>query len=373
MSELLNFTEDVHSSEIAGRSRENAAIGQLFLSTILFGVSFVGQKVAMLQGIGPLTYTAARFLVSTLLLIIFRPLLQHIFHSQIVSESRSDSKEMKRVARELIKWASLCGFATFGASNLQQIGLQTVSVGVTAFITGCYVIFVPIVEWLLPGFGSKLDWKVWSSAFISIIGMFFLSGGTEISSNESIFSTGEIIVFISMLGWVVSIISADVGTTRGVDGISFTTMEFAVATVLSICLALIFEPSSFLYPYHLIFSSWKMILFVGITEAISFLLATLGQMYVSPSKAALIFSLESVTAAVGAYFFLKEILSYSQLFGCFLMLAAAVFCSIETGIDSNVISSQLDTDIVEDKIPLNNRNSSPFDYSAINVHDSSEI
>jgi drug/metabolite transporter (DMT)-like permease len=380
MAELLHCSEEIHSPERMEQSREKVAVIQLVASTLLFGISFVGQKFAMTQyGIGPLTYTATRFLVSTLFLMLFRPLFQYFFHSQIGSDSQSDSFEMERVTRELFKWATLCGCATFGGSNLQQIGLQTVSVGITAFITGGYVIFVPLVEWFLPGFGLKLDWKVWTSAFISIIGMFFLSGGTDFSSNGIVFSTGEIIVFIGMLCWVVAIISADVGITRGVDGVSFTTTECAVTTVLSLCLALIFESSSFVYPFYLILSSWKMILFVGVAEAMSFLLATLGQMYVAPSKAALILSLESVTAAAFAYFLLEEYLSYKQLFGCFLMLAAAVFSSIKTGGGSSIMSGPSDTDIIEleqsnkniffvdDKIP-----SLPFVYSPINLHDNEE-
>ena len=88
-----------------------------------------------------------------------------------------------------------------------------------------------------------------------------------------------------------------------------------------------------------------MILLVGVTEGVSFLMGTLGQMYIAPSKAALIYSLESVTAAVGAYFFLGETLSYTELFGCFLMLSAAVLCSYQSEVDVEDIS-EVD-DIIE--------------------------
>jgi hypothetical protein len=39
-------------------------------------------------------------------------------------------------------------------------------------------------------------------------------------------------------------------------------------------------------------------------------------------------SLESVFAAIGAFLTLGEILSYTELFGCFLILSAAVLCSL---------------------------------------------
>lgn len=325
-SAVLSDDSGCPSGSTGHQQRERVATLQLFFSTTLFGASFVGQKVAMTEGIGPLTYTACRFIVSTLLLFLFRPVIQAFIHSEVNVENRTEDGGTRKVTNELYKWASLCGLAAFGGSNLQQIGLGTVTAGKTAFITGMYVIFVPIVEWALPGFGLQLNWRIWASAAVSMLGMLFLSGTT----GGGIFSTGEIIVFISMLFWVVSIISADVGTKRGVDGVSFTLWEFAVSTVLSISLAVIFESKYLVYPFDSILKSWKMILLVGITEGVSFLFGTLGQMYIAPSKAALIYSLESVTAAVGAYFFLGEILSWKEFFGCFLMLSAAVFCSYES-------------------------------------------
>ena len=335
-----------------GQQRERVATAQLFFSTTLFGASFVGQKIAMTQGIGPFTYTACRFIVSTALLYLFRPVIQRLVHSAVDVGHEKNSIEGTQLSRELYKWATLCGFAAFGGSNLQQIGLSTVSAGKTAFITGMYVIFVPIVEWALPGFGLKLNWRVWASAVVSLLGMFYLSGTSKpgLPGGEASFNTGEIIVFISMLFWVISIISADVGTKRGVDGVSFTVWEFAVSTVLSITLAVIFESEYLQYPFHSILKSWKMILLVGITEGVSFLFGTLGQMYIAPSKAALIYSLESVTAAVGAYFFLGETLSHTELFGCFLMLSAAVLCSYQSELDVE------DTSEVDDFIERRTQN-----------------
>ena len=315
-----------------GSQREWVATLQLFFSTTLFGVSFIGQKIATTRGIGPFTYTACRFVVSTILLYLFRPLIQLLIHSEIDAGSRSGNREPTSVTKELYKWAPLCGLAAFAASNLQQIGLCTVSAGKTAFITGMYVIFVPIVEWALPGFGLKLSKRVWISAVISLLGMFFLSGDMSAAAVGKItfLSAGEIIVFISMFFWVISIISADIGTKRGVDGVSFTVLEFAVSTALSIVLAVIFEWKYLIYPFESIVNSWEVILLVGFTEGASFLFGTLGQMYTSPSKAALIYSLESVSAAVGAYFFLGEVLTLPELFGCVLMLSAAIYCSYES-------------------------------------------
>jgi drug/metabolite transporter (DMT)-like permease len=161
-------------TEQNSKYRSRVATFQLFFGTILFGVSFVGQKHAMTEGgIGPLTYTACRFVISTLLLVLFQPLLQYSFHSEVTSEnSHSESFDTSSVKNELLKYAALGGFSSFSASNLQQIGLLTVSAGKAAFITGMYVVLVPIAEYFLPGFGSNLNWRVWVSVLVSFIGKY---------------------------------------------------------------------------------------------------------------------------------------------------------------------------------------------------------
>jgi drug/metabolite transporter (DMT)-like permease len=213
--------------------------------------------------------------------------------------------------------------------------------------------------------------------------MYFLSDeGKEmnVSNGGILYSSGELIVLISTLFWVVSIISCDFAVKRGCNGISFTTIGFMVSTVCSLIVALIFESHFFVYPYTIIFKSWDMILLVGITEAISFILGTLGQMYCSPSQASIIFALEGVFAAVGAYFFLGEILTPTELFGCFLMLSAAVFCSFESELDLNNDNSNQNTDdhdkaMIESNFISNLKSSDPLisnalpNYSVIDIHD----
>lgn len=55
------------------------------------GVSYVGQRAAILSGIGPLTYNACRFTVSSVLLLIFRPCLQHLLSTS--EDNDNDNNE----------------------------------------------------------------------------------------------------------------------------------------------------------------------------------------------------------------------------------------------------------------------------------------
>ncbi len=319
-------------------SRELVGEIQIMIAVLFFGVSFIFQRYAMLQGIGPVTYNACRYVVSTTLLFLFRPCAQAVVHSEVekdvnvlISEKDRQRNEMK----ELWWWGGLCGLAGLGGSILQQIGIVTVTAGKTGFITGMFVIFVPIVEWLTPGFGGTLTWKSWCAALISLTGLYLLSGCAESSvCLGGAIGTGEVIVFVSMLFWVVSIMFSDIGAKR-VDVISLTTVDFFVTTIFTVLFAFLLEPQSWVYPFTDIRNNWPTIVLVGFTEALAFALSTLGQMYTPPTRASVLFSLEAVTCAVGSYFMLGERLSYVEIVGCCLMTGSALLSSVSSSEDED--------------------------------------
>lgn len=56
---------------------------------------------------------------------------------------------------------------------------------------------------------------------------------------------------------------------------------------------------------------------IGLVTAIATVIATLGQMYCLPSRASLIFSLESVVCAILSLIILREALDISEVYGLF--------------------------------------------------------
>jgi drug/metabolite transporter (DMT)-like permease len=319
----------VDSSSVSDRiplRNEVVALLQIFASSLLFGISFVYQRYAMLRGIGPITFNACRFPISTILTIAVQFLMLPKSSSSPVSDVVS------RYTIRTFKWGILCGFFIFGGSVLQQIGLLEVQAAKMSFITGSYVIFVPIVEWCLPGFGMHLNYSVWISAVVSIIGMYFLSGcvGYEncFNSDENIFQSGEMIIFGSMLFWVIVIMATDVAV-KEVDCLSLAVVENFVCSVLTIAAAMAFEPNMVKYPYNVIAESWDLIVIVASVEGSAVVFGILGQVYINPSITALISSSASVYTAIGGYFFLGEVLRPVELLGCALILSATVAASYQ--------------------------------------------
>lgn len=311
---------------------------QIMVSLCFFAISFVLQRKAMLDGLEPLSYNAVRYAVSTLVLCC----LKYIFKFEVRSEdaaseiekrgpnhilSSDDRNKFGHPFRNLWLWALYLGLGNFGGSVLQQMGLVTVTAGKTGFITGMYVIFVPIAEYVLPHYQTSISWLVWFAALTSLFGLYLLSGCAEqhVCFGGAI-GEGEMLVFISMLFWVTNIIVADV-CAKEMEIIFLQLLEFVIVTVLTALLVLIVQPEINL---QLLTQHWLPIIAVGCTEAIAFTLSTMGQIYSTPSHAAVLYSLEAVVCALFSFIFLGETLTTIELGGTALMFVAALISSFSS-------------------------------------------
>ena len=68
-------------------------------------------------------------------------------------------------------------------------------------------------------------------------------------------------------------------------------------------------------------------------------------MYISPTRSAMIMSLEATSSALLAFLFLNEVLTFSETFGCFLMFTATI---ISTTI--SVDEEELDVQSIGDRV-----------------------
>lgn len=53
-------------------SRQSIGELQIMISVLFIGISFVGERYAMLNGIGPISYNACRYFISTIILFAWR-------------------------------------------------------------------------------------------------------------------------------------------------------------------------------------------------------------------------------------------------------------------------------------------------------------
>jgi drug/metabolite transporter (DMT)-like permease len=93
----------------------------------------------------------------------------------------------------------------------------------------------------------------------------------------------------SVLFWTVNLMVADLASKQ-VDCVVLTMGEFVFVIVLTMVAALILEPEQWTYPYTNITSNWKIIIIVGCFEGFAYVLSTIGQMWVRPSRASILYS-----------------------------------------------------------------------------------
>ncbi len=135
----------------------------MLLTAMIWGSAFVAQRLGM-DHIGPFLYTGLRFALAALVLL---PLFLQPPNSAIGRPSRWSN-------RGLFFGGIVMGLVLTLGINLQQVGLLFTSVTNSGFITGLYVIIVPLIGLFI---GHKTGLGIWLGASLAVVGMFLLSVG----------------------------------------------------------------------------------------------------------------------------------------------------------------------------------------------------
>jgi len=272
----------------------------LVLAAIIWGFAFVAQKVGM-EFIGPFLFNGIRFIMGSLILI---PVVITLKSNQNKSNLTNNKKNLY--------FGILLGIILFLASSAQQIGMVSTTAGNAGFITGLYVIFVPIFGIMLKQFVPKV---IWPAASLAIAGFYLLSVKKDFTISD-----GDIWVFLSAILWAIHVLLIG-HLTKQINPITLALQQFLVCGTLSFFTAFLFEEINF----NSIILAWIPLLYGGILSVgVAFTLQVVGQKHVHPSSASLILSAESLFAAIGGWLLLNEQMSLRAIFGCALILTGII-------------------------------------------------
>lgn len=276
-----------------------AAVLMLLLCTAIWGFAFVAQKVGM-ASMGPLTFTGVRFLIGGALIL---PLG--------IWEARRRGRPVSRPERGLL--LLLCVVFFFGAW-LQQWGLQMTTATNGGFLTGLYVLFVPLIALLV--LRARPHPILYFCVPAAIAGLYLLNGGGLARLNG-----GDALVVMSALFWAVHVLTLGyLGRRTGLP-IAISALSFLFAGAVSLAAALLFEAPSIAG----ILSGWPQLLYVAVfSTALAFSLQAVGQVHVPAANAAVILSSESLFAALAGALLLCERLPPVGYLGAGLMFLAIV-------------------------------------------------
>ena len=287
----------------------------LIVAALIWGTAFVAQTTGM-EHIGPLTFTNLRFLIGGLIVL---PLA--------VKEIPNFKKSLNK---RLIIIILLTGLSLLMGTYLQQYALQYTKIGNAAFLTILYVPFVPIISRFI--LKKRIHWSIWVSVSICLVGSYYLTVG---NSFEAQFA--DFLVVVCAIFFALHCILIDEYFEIVNAPFTLATSQFLLCFLYSLPFVFIFEDPSLKGIYMELFE----LLYVGImSSGIAYTLQIFGQRYVKPSTAAITFSLEGVFGSLAAWIILSQMLTTTQIFGCFLILLGVLTAQLIPLINKEAASSR---------------------------------
>lgn len=285
----------------------------LLVNTLIWGGTFALIKSAFTD-ISPTLFVGLRFGLATLLIIPF-----------IYGRLRSLNKET-------LFAGAILGVFYFSGFAAQTIGLNLTTATKSGFITGTFVIFIPILQLIIEK--RRPRWFNLLSILLVLFGLIMLSSGGDnvlgfFKQLGSDFNTGDLLTLICALLFAFQVVYVDVFTKK-YDYLPMVFVQLLITGAGGFILSLIFsatslEPIRFSLTGNLVFA----VLYTSIFASI---LATVIQLkfqkIVSPTKAGIIYSVEPIFAAVFAYFLLNEKISNFGLVGCALIFLGLIISEI---------------------------------------------
>ncbi len=272
----------------------------LLLTALIWGAAFVAQRVGM-EHIGPMAFNGVRFALGGLAL------------TPLILRSGRPSEAPGAMVRKATVWTyvwagGLAGLALFAGATLQQVGIVTTTAGKAGFITGLYVVIVPLLGLFL---GQRPGWGTWVGAVLASVGLYFLS-----VTEEFTIAHGD---FLELLGagcWAGHVLLIGRLSPR-MDPVRLAQAQFLVCSVLSLATAACTEIVS----GQAILDAAVPILYGGLLSVgVAYTLQVVAQRDAHPAHASIILSMEGLFAALAGWVILDETLGLRALIGCGLML-----------------------------------------------------
>ena len=284
----------------------------LFTAALIWGVAFVAQKAA--AEIPVFTLCASRSLIASAVLI---PIVM-LFDTLTKNGRTLISKKGVDITKAELIGGILCGIALFGATALQQAGINGTDPGKASFITALYVVIVPIYALVLK---KRSPLNAWIGVAVSVVGFYLLC----IKENLAI-DAADALVFACAFVYALQIMIIDrfVSTC---DGVRLSLIQFITVTVLSLVIALVTaEP----FDATRVIGCLPEILYLGIASSgVAYTLQIIGQKGTHPAVASIILSLESVVGAVASAIILGEFLTPREYVGCAIVFVAIIISQLD--------------------------------------------
>lgn len=256
----------------------------------IWGCTFVVTKRA-LQDVSPLLFILLRFVIATCLLYWMVP--------------------RGALSRRALGGGAVTGVLLFTGFATQTTGIQYTTPARSAFITGMYLVFTPLLAVVVKRRWPSLDSLLGVS--LATAGLYLLTRPTDAGAG---FGPGEGLTLMCALAFAGHLLAVD-HYTRRFDKSAIAFLQVAVVALLAAPAVLLETPRLAATP--------RLWLALGITSllatAAAFWILNTVQAWTTPTRAAIIFAAEPVFAAITSWVVEGEALTSGALAGAGLIVA----------------------------------------------------
>jgi drug/metabolite transporter (DMT)-like permease len=255
-----------------------------------WGYAFVVMKDAIeKQSVN--SFLFSRFAVAVLAMIAFRPSI------------------LRKLNRDIVIKGSLAGLFLGSGYIFQTLGLKLTGAAITGFITGLYVVATPVIAAIF--LRHKISRFTWLCVALATVGLALLS------LHDWSVGFGEFLVLMSAIGFGAHIIALS-QWSNGLDSYTLTVVQLTTCAILT---GVISIGQGYEAPTDT--TGWLVVIYTAIIcTAIAFMIQTWSQAHMTPTKVAVILTMEVVFAAVFAVLFGGESLTTQALLGGILVVIA---------------------------------------------------
>lgn len=268
------------------------AVLSLWATCFIWGAAFPLAKLA-LHDASPMAFTAARFVVASLLIA---PALGGIGRA------------------EWRAGAALGALLAFGFAT-QTIGLQWTTASRSGFLTSLYIPFTPLI--VLAAYRTVPDRFAAAGLVVAVTGMFILTRPGDLQGG---LNAGDLLTILCAFAFAAHMVLTSASARRyRVERLMMA--QIAVATVLTLLATPVIEtPRLHWTPLLTGMVAYEAVL----ASVVAIRLQLAAQQVLSPTYAALVFTLEPVVAAVTSLLITGDRLSATQWSGGALILAGSL-------------------------------------------------
>lgn len=292
-------------------SNQSRAHLLLVVCSAIWGFAFVAQRLGA-EHLGAYSFNASRGVLGAAALL---PLVWFLDRRARLSPTESGQAWLR-----VVKPGVFIGLMFFGGQTLQQLGVERTTAGNAAFVTGLYMVLVPIAGRF---FGQHTTAFTWVGILLAVPGLFLLTWtGTGIGP-------GDLLVLVGTLFWTFHILGVG-RVAPHVDPIRLSVAQFVVMAGLSALVAPFAEDA----PFAGLVPALGAVLFAGLlSTGVGFTLQVVSQRHARASIAAMIMSLEAMWGALGGALFLGERLTLQGYLGAALMMAGIMLAQLPSRAD----------------------------------------